>query len=104
MQTRQKRQTRIGRLIVPAISILFLGYFAIQAQSGRYGTQAKEEFAQLLDQREAEYAKLLRQRERLEQRVQFLQDGSLERDMLDERTRRALSMVAEDEIVILDQP
>lgn len=101
MKTRQKRKTRIGGLIVPLIAIGVLSYFALSAQSGRYGIEAKREFAQLLEKREIEYEKVVRQRERMERRVEFLRDGTLERDMIEERTRRALNLVAEDEIVIL---
>ena len=36
----------------------------------------------------------------LEQRVQLLHDGSLEKDMLDEQARRALNLAHPDELVI----
>mgnify|MGYP002040714770 FL=1 len=52
-------------------------------------------------QREAQLADFAKERAALETRVQSLRDGSLQRDMVDERARRALNMGNEDEIVIL---
>ena len=101
MRTIQKRQTHLGRLIVPAITASFLAYFAVHAQSGQYGLQAKAKLSRDLAERSAELAELTRRREHLEKRVQLLHDGTLERDMIDEQARSALNLVTEDEIVIL---
>ncbi|KQT83461.1 septum formation initiator family protein [Aurantimonas sp. Leaf443] len=101
MRTIQKRRSRFGFLIVPAITGVFLTYFAVQVQGGRYGTLAKDDLARTLAERSAEQERLTTQRQKLEQRVQLLHDGSLERDMIDERTRRALNLGAPDEVVIL---
>ena len=101
MRTIQKRQRKIGVLIVPAITASFLAYFAIHAKSGQYGLDAKAELARQLDVRQAALGELVDKRERLEKRVQLLHDGTLERDMIDERARHALNMANPDEIIIL---
>lgn len=101
MQTRQKRKTFLGKLVVPAITASVLGYFAVQVQSGRYGLDAKAELAIEQGKRQAEYDLLVAEREALEQRVQLLSDGTLERDMIDEQARRALNMSTDREITIL---
>lgn len=101
MRTRQHRETRIGRLIVPAIALSFLAYFAFHAQSGKYGLEAKTHLVQDLADSQDRLDKLSAQRERLEKRVQLLHDGTLERDMIDERARQALNLAAIDEITIL---
>ena len=101
MRTIQKRKTYLGQLIVPAITASFLAYFAIHAHSGQYGIEAKADLARQLANRSAKLDELTGQRERLEKRVQLLHDGTLERDMIDERARRALNVVTADEIVIL---
>ncbi|HDZ71321.1 septum formation initiator family protein [Aurantimonas sp. C2-6-R+9] len=101
MRTIQKRQSHIGRLIVPAITVSFLAYFAIHAQSGRYSLEAKAALSRELAERGAKIDEVTEVRERLEQRVQLLHDGTLERDMIDERARRALNVTTDDEIVIL---
>lgn len=101
MRTKQRRKTRIGGLIVPVIATAFLGYFALQVQSGQYGLEARGEFTEMLERRTAELEKVTRERERIERRVTLLHDSAVERDMIDERARRLLNVGTEDEIVIL---
>jgi cell division protein FtsB len=101
MRTRQKRKSRLGPFVVPVITMAVLTYFAMQSQEGRYGSESKKEMAALLERREADLSRFSAERQALETRVRFLRDGSLERDMVDERARRALNMATEDEIVLL---
>lgn len=101
MRTKQRRKTKMGRLIVPAITMSFLAYFAFHAQGGKYGLESKSVLAKDLVASQERYAKLVKQREGLERRVQLLHDGTLERDMIDERARRLLGFTAPDEITIL---
>ncbi|WP_062226127.1 FtsB family cell division protein [Aureimonas frigidaquae] len=101
MRTRQKRKSRLGPFVVPVITMAVLAYFAMQSQEGRYGSDSKKEMAALLERREADLQRYTAERQALETRVRFLRDGSLERDMVDERARRALNMATEDEIVLL---
>ncbi|KAB0682087.1 septum formation initiator family protein [Aureimonas leprariae] len=101
MLTRQYRKSKLAKLIVPAVTCSFLAYFAIHAQSGRYGLEAKQQLVQTLANSQGAYEKLRKQRERLEQRVQLLHDGTLDRDMIDERARQALNYSTADEVVIL---
>lgn len=101
MRTIQRRRSRLGGLVVPIAAASFLAYFAVHAQSGRYGLEAKADLARQLDVRRAHLVELKVKRERLEQRVQLLHDGTLEYDMIDERARRALNVLRPEEIVIL---
>ena len=100
MWTRQHKQRNTGRFIVPTISVLFLSYFGFHAYNGEYGIYSKYQ----LEARRAELAEKLdgikARRMDLEQRVQLLHDGSLEKDMLDEQARRALNLAHRDELVI----
>ena len=99
--TKQYRKSRLARLIVPAIACSFLSYFAVHAQSGRYGLESKQQLIRTLAESQARYDKFFHQREQLEQRVQLLHDGTLDRDMIDERARRSLNFSAPNEIVIM---
>ncbi|GGD25138.1 FtsB family cell division protein [Aureimonas glaciei] len=91
----------MGRLIVPAITLSFLAYFAFHAQSGKYGIGSKEILASDLAGAQTRYEQLLNRREKLERRVQLLHDGTLERDMIDESARRLLGYSATDEVTIM---
>ncbi|WP_062116579.1 FtsB family cell division protein [Aureimonas sp. AU40] len=101
MRTKQKRKSWFTPLIVPAITLPCLAYFAMQSQTGRYGLEASQEMRGELAAKTKAYDDLVLSRKALEQRVKLLSDGTLERDMIDERARRALNMSNDDEITIL---
>ena len=101
MRTRQHRNSKMGRLIVPAITLSFLAYFAFHAQSGKYGIESKQVLTAELASTQTRYDKLVDRREKLERRVQLLHDGTLERDMIDESARRLLGYTAPDEVTIM---
>jgi cell division protein FtsB len=104
MWTRQHKNRNTGRLIIPAITALFLAYFGFHAFHGEFGIYSKYQLEASAVELAAELATYKAQRIELERRVQLLHDGTLEKDMLDEQARRALSLSHGDEITImLDQ-
>ena len=105
MWTRQHKQRNTGRLIVPAVSAVFLAYFGFHAYHGEFGIFSKYQLEARAAELNIELAKAKSQRVELERRVQLLHDGTLEKDMLDEQARRALNLSHADEITImLDEP
>ncbi|WP_062010876.1 septum formation initiator family protein [Aureimonas sp. AU4] len=100
-QTRQYRRSPLRLLVVPAITLPCLGYFVTHSESGRYGTEAGVQLRAELAAKQATLDGLLDQRTGIEKRVELLSDGTLERDMIDERARRTLNTANTDEIVIL---
>ncbi len=78
-----------------------MSYFGYHAFHGEFGIYAKYR----LEERTAELTSTLaskrERREELEERIALLRDGTLEKDMLDEQTRRALNMSAPDELTIM---
>ena len=101
MSTRQKRNTGLGKLVVPVFSILLSSYFVYHAQIGRYGWEAQKEMEERaidLDYRLAAYRI---ERDQLEARVRLLRNGTIERDMLDEQARYHLNLLQDDEITIM---
>ena len=67
---------------------------------GAVGLRAVERFERTRITRQARLDVLVEERKRLEREVALMSDGSLERDMLDEKARFALNMSRSDEIVI----
>ena len=105
MWTRQHKNRNTGRLIVPAISALFLAYFGFHAYHGEFGIYSKYQLEAQAAELTGELAKIKAERLQMERRVQLLHDGTLEKDMLDEQARRALNLSHADEITImLDRP
>jgi len=101
MWTRHHKQRNTGRLIVPAVSALFLAYFGFHAYHGEYGIYSKYRYEAEAVELQARLDTARSQRMDMERRVQLLHDGTLEKDMLDEQARRALNLSQVDEIVIM---
>ncbi|WP_173931742.1 septum formation initiator family protein [Chelativorans sp. Marseille-P2723] len=100
MWTRHHKRRNTGRLITPVIAAVVLSYFGFHAYQGDYGLKAKERLSEKIVVLETELATLERTRGRLEERLSLINDGTLERDMLDEQIRRSLNLVQENEILI----
>lgn len=100
MWTRHHKRRNTGRLIVPAITGLFLAYFGFHAYHGEYGIYAKYRLEARIAEAEKRLDALSQTRSALEHRIALLQDGTLEKDMLDEQARRALNLAGENEVVI----
>jgi len=101
MWTRHHKNRNTGRLIVPAIAVLFLAYFGFHAYHGEFGIYSKYQLEARALELTAELATIKAERLEMERRVQLLHDGTLEKDMLDEQARRALNLSHADEITIM---
>ncbi|MGB3387326.1 MAG: septum formation initiator family protein [Pseudaminobacter sp.] len=101
MWTRQHKDRKTGRLIVPALAVLFLSYFGFHAYHGEYGIYSKYQLHARAAQLQGKLDAIRVQRIELERRVQLLHDGTLEKDMLDEQARKALNLSHADEITIM---
>ena len=101
MWTRQHKQRNTGRLIVPALCALFLSYFGFHAYHGEFGINSKYRLQAQAVELQAQLASIKARRVELEQRVQLLHDGTMEKDMLDEQARRALNLSLPDEVIVM---
>jgi cell division protein FtsB len=101
MWTRQHKKRNTGRLIVPAITTVFLAYFGFHAYHGEFGIYSRYGFEARTAELQAELDTVKAERIDLERRVQLLHDGTIEKDMLDEQARRALNLSHPDEITIM---
>ena len=102
MWTRHHKKRRLGRFVMPAITIAFVSYFGYHSVHGSYGLKATEAMEAERIQRVQELSELTAARTKLEKQVQLLSDGSLDRDMLDEQARAALNLSKVNEIVIFN--
>jgi cell division protein FtsB len=101
MWTRQHKKRNTGRLIIPAISAVFLTYFGFHAYNGEFGIYSRYQLEARTVELQAQLDAVKGRRIELERRVQLLHDGTLEKDMLDEQARRALNLSHSDEITIM---
>ncbi len=101
MATRQRRNTGLGKLVVPVFSILLSSYFLYHAQIGRFGWDSQSQLIVKAVTLENQLASLQSERKLLAKRVNLLRNGSIERDMLDEQARYHLNLMHVDEISIM---
>ncbi len=101
MWTRQYKQRKTGRLIIPVLCAAFVAYFGFHAYHGQYGINSRERLEEQTARLQIQLGKLQAQRSELEKRVRLLHDGTLEKDMLDELARKALNMSDPDEVIIM---
>ena len=92
---------RFVQAIVPVLGLGALVYLGFHFFEGERGLKASWSVDQRLTKAKAQYEKLRAERQRMESRVAMLREGSLNRDMLDERLRKMLNVVEPGEIVIL---
>lgn len=101
MWTKQKRKSIRGRFVLPLLATAFLSYFGFHAYHGEFGLYSRDNLEQQVSLLTSQLEKLTAERQALEMRVILLRDGSIEKDMLDEQSRRALNLSHPDELTII---
>ncbi|MDB5525992.1 MAG: hypothetical protein JWM58_3755 [Rhizobium sp.] len=100
MWTKQHKKRYLGRFVTPLLATAFCSYFGYHAIHGDLGLNATSEFEVRRIERVAQLDDLVKARKELERQVALMSDGSLEKDMLDEKARYSLNVSRSDEIVI----
>lgn|SRR5512143_2430228 len=92
---------RFTLIIFPILGLGALAYLGYHFFEGERGLKASWSVEHRLAKAEAERKRLTAERQRLEARVGLLREGTLDKDMLDERLRQMLNFVQPNDIVIL---
>jgi len=87
-------------MIVPGFCIALIGYFSWHAVYGEYGAFKLTRLDERLVIRTAELDVVEGERAKLERRVQLMQPGKVDPDMLDEQSRATLGYSEPDELTI----
>lgn len=78
-------------------------YFAFYTINGERGIRRYMHLRQEIEYASQVAEKYHQEKNRLEEKVRLLSSSSLDLDMLDERARKVLNLVREEEFVILDE-
>jgi cell division protein FtsB len=84
-----------------AVAALFIGYFGVNAYTGKNGINARQELDQQISELANEVARVKAERERWERRVALLKADRIDPDMLDERARQLLNYLDPHEVTIV---
>lgn len=91
---------RIRQVAPQVLAACVVAYFVFHAIQGERGLLAYLQLTQQLEETEAVAEELSEKRNDWEHKVSLLKPGSLDRDMLEERARKVLNYLREDEVVI----
>jgi len=104
MVTRARLKSFLTGLALYTMAAALIGYFWVNAYTGRYGLDAWQELDQQIISLTAQLAQLKQDRTDAEKRVSLLRSDKLDPDMLDERARYELDYVNPHDLVRMNQP
>src|SRR6202000_3207987 len=87
MVSRSRLKSVLTGLALYAMAAALIGYFGVNAYTGKYGLNAQQELDQEIIALTSELARLKRERAQGEQRVSLLRSDRVDPDMLEERAR-----------------
>jgi cell division protein FtsB len=90
--------TALGLYVVAA---LFIGYFGVNAYTGKNGINARQELDQQIAGLASEVERVKAERVRWERRIALLKADRIDPDMLDERARQLLNYLDPHEVTIV---
>jgi len=104
MVSRNRLKSFLTGLALYTMAAAMIGYFGINAYTGRYGLNARQELDQEIIALTAELARLKKERAESEQRVSLLRSDRVDPDMLDERARYQLDYANPHDLVRIISP
>ena len=90
MVTRARLKSLLTGLALYTMAAAIVGYFGVNAYTGKYGLNARQELDHEIIALTSELVRLKRERAEGEQRVSLLQSDRVDPDILDERARYQL--------------
>ena len=99
MVSRARLKSLLTGLALYTIAALMVGYFGVNAYTGKYGLNARQELDSEIVALTTELVRLKRERAESEQRVSLLRSDRVDPDMLDERARYQLDYVNPHDLV-----
>ncbi len=90
MVSRSRLKSLLTGLALYTMAAAMVGYFGVNAYTGKYGLNARQELDSEIVALTSELARLKRERAESEQRVSLLRTDRVDPDMLDERARYQL--------------
>ena len=104
MVSHRRRRAILTAIGLYLFAALFIGYFAVNAFTGRHGLRAQQDLEQQMASMQTELAGLKAERAGLERRVALLRSDRIDPDMLDERARALVGYVDPRDLVLLLHP
>lgn len=104
MVSHRRRRAILTVIGLYLFAVLFIGYFAVNAFTGKHGLRAQADLEQQVSAMQAELAQLKAERALWERRVALLRSDKIDPDMLDERARALLGLADPRDLTLLLHP
>ncbi|HXQ08638.1 MAG TPA: septum formation initiator family protein [Bradyrhizobium sp.] len=104
MVSRSRLKSFLTGLALYTMAAAMIGYFGINAYTGKYGLNARQELDSEIVALTSELARLKRERAEGEKRVSLLRSDRVDPDMLDERARYQLDYANPRDLVRIVNP
>jgi cell division protein FtsB len=104
MVSRARLKSVLTGLALYTIAAAIVGYFGVNAYTGKYGLNARQELDSEIVSLTSELARLKLERAANEQRVSLLRSDRVDPDMLDERARYQLDYAHPHDLVRATRP
>ena len=104
MVSRSRLKSFLTGVALYTMAAAMVGYFGVNAYTGKYGLNARQELDQEIVALTSELARLKQERAMGEQRVSLLRSDQVDPDMLDERARRQLHYANPRDLVRMTNP
>lgn len=103
MVIRARLKAFLTGLALYTMAAAIVGYFGVNAYTGKYGLTARQELDQEIVALTSELARLKQERAAGEQRVSLLRSDRVDPDMLDERARFQLDYANPHDLVRMNR-
>ncbi|WP_315719920.1 MULTISPECIES: septum formation initiator family protein [unclassified Bradyrhizobium] len=104
MVSRARLKSFLTGLALYTMAAAIIGYFGINAYTGRYGLNARQELDQEIVALTSELVRLKQERAEGEKRVSLLRSDRVDPDMLDERARFVLGYANPRDLIRIVRP
>src|SRR5512140_3504704 len=104
MVSRARLKSILTGLALYTMAAAIIGYFGVNAYTGKYGLNARQELDQEIIALTSELARLKQERMQGEQRISLMRSDRVDPDMLDERARYQLDYVNPHDLVRTSTP
>lgn len=104
MVSRARLKSFLTGLALYTMAAAIIGYFGINAYTGRYGLTARQELDQEIISLTSELVRLKQEWAEGERRVSLLRSDRVDPDMLDERARFQLGYANPHDLIRINRP
>jgi cell division protein FtsB len=101
MVIRPRLRAFLTALCLYVVAALFIGYFGVNAYTGKNGIKAREGLDRQIADLAGELERVKAERARWERRVALLKSDRIDPDMLDERARQLLNYADPRDVTVM---